>query len=325
MALDIKVKIDLTKPTGSAGYSYPLILEAGATKAVPFTLCSTLSEVEAAGYASTTNTYKAAKLMFSQNNPPKKVAVCGVTAASELSYFDNEWRQLMVVDSGSTATDISGIITAVENSKNKLLFVQVEAASELGDLSASDRIIGFVHTEDLAVAAFIGEAAGHDVGTITYKNLILTDIEPMDLTDAELTAIHTANGVTAVTKAGDVVSSEGKALSGEYIDIIDAKDYVISQLEYNTQKVLNESDKVPYDNNGIALLESAAVSVMKDCYGKGIIATDDDGNPMYTVDYALRDQATDEQRVARKYLGGQFTFHLAGAIHEVEITGEIIV
>jgi hypothetical protein len=81
--------------------------------------------------------------------------------------------------------------------------------------------------------------------------------------------------------------------------------------------------KVPYDNNGIAVLESVAVNVMKDAYNKGMIAANEDGTPAYTIDYAMREDTSEEDRAARKYLGGQFSFKLAGAVHTVEITGEI--
>ena len=64
---------------------------------------------------------------------------------------------------------------------------------------------------------------------------------------------------------------------------------------------------------------------MKDAYNKGMIATNEDGSAAYTVDYAMRENTEPADRAARKYLGGQFSFALAGAIHEVEITGEIII
>ena len=58
-------------------------------------------------------------------------------------------------------------------------------------------------------------------------------------------------------------------------------------------------------------------------FNNGIIATTADGSPDFTVDFALREDTTEEQRSTRKYIGGQFTFALAGAVHYVEITGEI--
>ena len=324
MALDVKVKIDLNKPIGSLSFGFPLILTIGEAKT--YTECSSLEAVKTAGFEETTATYKAAQLMFRQNDVPAKVAVCGLAEATELdTILNKEWRQLVLVGTDESQTNAKALATAIEATSNKMLFVTVadETAAGTVKTSGSDRTVIMVSSDPLAAAALAGESAGLTVGSFTYKNLILNGIEPEVLTDEEIEAIHTAGAITFVTKAGDNVTTEGKTASGEYIDIIDCQDYIISNLEYQTQKTLNQMPKIPYDNNGIAVLESTAVNVMKDCYNKGMIATNEDGTPAYTVDYALREDTSQDDRVARKYLGGQFSFKLAGAIHTVEITGEI--
>ncbi len=322
MALDVKVKIDLKKPIGNSPFGYPLILTEAASVA-EYTECKSLDDVVKANYATTSDVYKAAELMFFQNNPPAKIGVMTATsggAATALAGVAAKgWRQLVVVG----VEDISDLVTYIATTTDKMLFATVPAVAGLADLGDSDRVIGFVHSNSLGSAALAGEAAGRAPGSFTYKNLILKGLEPEDLSDSEITAITDANGITFVTKSGDNVTTEGKVMSGEYIDIIDSKDYVITNLEYQTQKMLNVMGKIPYDNNGIAVLESAAVNVMNDAYNKGIIATNEDGTPGYTVDYATREETDAADRVARKYLGGHFSFKLAGAIHEVEITGEI--
>lgn len=325
MALDVKVRIDLKKPAGKLDFGYPLILDEGDT-GIEYTECKSSQDVATAGYETTTDTYKAAALMFAQNNPPTKIAVMtaatGDSATALAAVSNKGWRQLVTTGNVSNST----IATYIAATTDKMYFCNVGSASDLSDLGDSDRVVGFVHsTNTLAVAALAGEAAGREVGSFTYKNLVLKGIEPEVLSDAEIASITTANGIAFVTKAGDNVTTEGKVLSGEYIDIIDSEDYIITQLEYQTQKTLNSMAKVPYDNNGIAILESVAVNVMKDAYNKGIIATNDDGSPAYSVNYALRDQTDPADRAARKYLGGQFSFTLSGAIHTVEITGEIII
>lgn len=322
MALDVIVKIDLKKPIGKLAFGYPLILTEGET-AIEYTECKSLDEIDTETYSIESDVYKAAALMFQQDNPPAKIAimtaVTGNAATALAEVAAKGWRQLMTIG----ITETSGIVEHINNTADKIFFTTVTASSGLSALGKNDRVVGFVHKDPLAIAALVGEAAGREVGSFTYKNLVLKGIEPEDLSDAEITAITTANGITFVTKAGDNVTTEGKAMSGEYIDIIDSKDYVISNLEYQTQKMLNTMGKIPYDNNGIAVLESAAVNVMNDAYNKGIIATNEDGTPGYSVDYATREETDENDRVIRKYAGGNFSFKLAGAIHEVEITGEI--
>lgn len=332
--LDVKVKIDLIKPVGKAGFGIPLILEENATTEKSYTECSDLAEVIAAGFAATTKTYKAANTIFIQDNAPEKIAVCSTTGTTKtwLTNVDNvakEWRQLIVVtNDAETAISVADIMSTVETLDNKMYFADL-GTDDTTSLTVKDinRTVLFYcgATDDYPspAAALVGATAGRDVGSFTYKNLILKGISPQSLTNTEINAIHNKGGITFITKSGDNVTSEGKVAGGEYIDIIDSKDYIISQLEYQTQRTLNKMAKVPYDNNGIAILESIAVNVLKDAYNNGIIATNEDGTPAYSVNYAKREETTADDRAVRKYVGGKFSFKLAGAVHTVEITGEI--
>lgn len=334
MALDVKVKIDLAKPAGTLSFGIPLILEENATTAVEYIECANLAEVLEAGFAATTKTYKAATALFSQENAPAKVAVCAATSPAETWLVDvnnlsKDWRQLIVVTSSEeTPTNISGIMGAIETTTNKMYFADlaVDDESELSVDGINRTVLFYCNATDEAPvpsAALVGATAGLAVGSFTYKNLILKGLKPQVLSDSQIEAIHKKGGITFVTKAGDNVTSEGKVAGGEYIDIIDSKDYVISQLEYRTQKLLNTSAKVPYDDTGIALLQCVCEDVLKDAYNNGIIANDEEGLPAYTVNYGLRADTTAADRAARKYVEGAFTFTLAGAIHLVEVLGTI--
>jgi hypothetical protein len=270
-----------------------------------------------------------------QDNAPAKIYVCATATTAQvwLENVDNvalDWRQLIVSNSGNDPTDHKAIMDMVETLDNKMYFADAEETTHLpATVTGIERTVFFVckATDDYPnpVAALVGATAGLPAGSFTYKNLILKGIAPQSLTASEVDAIHTKGGITFVTKAGDNVTSEGKVAGGEYIDIVDSKDYVISNLEYKTQKLLNSQPKIPYDNNGIALLESVAVTVMKDAYNNGIIATGDDGSPAYAVNYASRENTDASDRAERRYIGGQFAFSLAGAIHTVEVVGEITI
>lgn len=331
--LDVKVKIDLTKPVGKAGFGIPLIIQEKATKETAYTECMSLADVVAAGFPTTSKVYKAVATMLMQENAPSKFAVCATTGTTEewladVANTSKDWRQLIVVS--EEQVNVQNIIDSVETLDNKMYFADCSIA-EGGVLKVDgiNRTLLFycnATTEHPSpAAALVGAVAGLPAGSFTYKNLILKGIEPQNLTATQVNAIHTKGGITFITKAGDNVTTEGKVAGGEYADIIDSKDYIISNLEYRTQKMLNSMDKIPYDNNGIAMLESVAVSVLKDAYNNGIIATNEDGTPAYTVNYAMRENTSEADRAARKYLGGQFAFTLAGAIHEVEVTGEVII
>lgn len=333
MAYDVEVKIDLTKPIGKLGFGTPLILQENAAAEVAYTVCSNVAEVVTAGFAATTTVYKAAQLLFAQANAPKQIAVAAYEGAATAALADaalisKDWRQLIVVCEGESASSVTAIATAAEALDGKLYFAGLDT-DDSTQISAS----GLRHTVlfycdateevPVPVAALVGETAGRAAGSFTYKNLKLAGVAAQELTDAQVEAIHKKGGITYITKAGDIVTSEGKVAAGEYIDVIDSEDYIVQQLAYKTQKLLNNAAKVPYDNNGIAMLESVAVDVLQGAYNDGMIATKEDGTPDYTVSYALREDTSEADRAARQYMDGSFTFALAGAIHYVEISGTI--
>lgn len=335
MAKDVKVKITLNKATGKIGFGIPLLLTTKATQAVPYTECSDIDEVKAL-FADSTPMYKAAQLLFMQENRPATIAVCASTEKATDAIgklWTKAWRQLILV--GLNNPDKTGestlkeVGTYMESKGDRMLFTTVSDASKLADVKDCERVSAMVYaTEELDFypeAAVVGATAGYDVGSFTYKNIIVKGVEPQELTDAELKAIHDAGGYTIVEKAGCVVTSEGIVCNGEYTDIIDAQDWIVQQGEYRTQKVLIQNTKVPYDNKGIALLESIMVTVLKEAYENGMIAVDADGNPDYSVSYGRREETDPNDRLVRRYVLGKFHFALAGAIHEAEINGEITI
>lgn len=335
MAYDVKVKIDLTKPAGSIGFGIPLILLENAEQAIEYTEVSGIAEVKNAGIAITSKAYKAAQLLYAQKNAPAKIAVCAVTGTAAVALTDEMlvnkgWRQLIVVNNGDATPAVADIMAAVEPLEGKMYFAGLDTEDETTfNVSGIRRTVLFYcdATEDVPVpvAALVGATAGKEAGSITYKNTILSGVAAQSLTETEVEAIHEKDGITFVAKAGDNVTSEGIVAGGEYIDIIDSEDYIIQQMTYKTQKLLNNTAKVPYDNRGIAMLESVAKDVLQTAFNNGMIATNEDGSAAYSINYAMREDTSEADRAARRYLGGNFTFALAGAIHKVEITGEITV
>ncbi len=333
MALDVKVKIDLLKPVGELGFGYPLILKCGADKAIDYTVCMSLDDLTAdLAIEKTDDIYTAAELMMKQNDSPEKFAVCATTEAVSVALpklLGKDWRQLVLI---SEETDYSTVVSEIiEDTVDKMYFATVATAPTTDkNYKNYKRTVAFVYgTQDdyakVAVAALVGATAGYKPGSFTYKNIILNGLTAQSFTDMEIRTMHENGAISVVSKAGDNVTTEGIVGTGEYIDIIDSMDWLVQQLEYRTQKLLNKEKKIPYDNRGIAQLESVAVDVLKTAFNNGMIAVDDDGNPAYTVNYALRAECDPNDIASRKYVGGKFAFILAGAVHNVEINGEISV
>ena len=328
MALDVKIIINMTKPVGSVGFGCPLILEENATKAVEYTECSSLHAVTLAGYENTSAVYKVAQLMFMQDHAPKKIAVCSTTETAtnwlgEEKNISKDWRQLVTINSGNTATAVGDIMTAIEaETKYPKMFYANLPYDDKSTIKVADvkRTILFYYTpsEDIPcpVAALAGEVGGLEVGSYTLNNMTIKGVDGLDLNDEEIDAIHAKGGITLVVSAGDNVVSEGKTAGGSFVDNVDGDDWIKQQLEYNLQKVFNNNLKVPYTDTGIALLEGAAMGVMKTAVEKGIVHT-------FEVKFNLREDTTPEDRANRRYVGGNITYERAGAIHTIEVNCEV--
>lgn len=332
MALDVIVKINLQKAIGRLGFGYPLILVSNANTAKAYKEYSDLDEV-AVDYPNTTDAYKVAQQIFAQTDAPSTVAICSSdNKATEAlpAIYDKGWRQLITLLGATQDDTVADVATYMETKADKMYFTSFATATALSTALGTlkpERTVAFVYggSSDYPHAALVGATAGKDAGSFTYKNIVLKNVEPEVLTDAEIKAVHDAGGICFVTKAGDNVTSEGKVVSGEYADIVDCKDYIVMQITYKVQKLFNGTDKVPYDNTGIAMIEAQVIDVLKDAYNMGMIAVNDEGLPDYSTDFALRSEVPASDRATREYNGGTFTFGLAGAIHNAKITGEIIV
>lgn len=327
MALDVIVQITQTAIAGKTGFGTPLILTTGSQTAVPFTICNSITEVRTACGASS-EAQKAATLIFAQANKPAQIAVYSTTAtgvAAIAEVISKDWRQLILIrDSSDTSTDVD-IATYIEET-NKQYFITVSTTAALAGLSSFSRTIALFSTTPYAVAALVGETAGREAGSFTYKNLILKGVLPLVVSDNELAEIHAAGALTVVKKAGDIVTSEGKTCSGEFIDIIDSIDWIKLRIATDTQDMLNKSDKLPYTDTGIAALENVTTNVLQEAFTRGMIAaSEDETTPLYTVSFKRRSEMSAEDRATRTYSGGNFEFTLAGAIHTATIKGELLI
>lgn len=335
MALDVKVTINLMEPNGKSGTWYPLVYVIGSGETMKgYKEYSSLSDV-LEDYEAGTDAYKAASLIFMQENAPSKIAILeggSDVVAGLANYMNKSWRQLIVLK------DFDATLATFIEATDKMYFTHfatktelvAAAAAESNSIKEYENTFSVVYSDASATdpvkypeAGVVGATAGLKAGSFTYKNMVIKGIPALDVSDSDLTEIHNAGGITIIEKAGDTVTSEGIVASGEYADVIDSKDYIIQNITYKTQKLFNNNAKIPYTNNGIAMLEAATLEALVDGYNNGMIADNDDGSPAYTVSFVLRSQTSDSDRAARNYPYGQFSFVLSGAIHTAEIVGEI--
>lgn len=358
--VSVKVNLVTSAGVEPVWFPLLLVVDSGdpnLSKSIPYTECTSLQQLEELiaevnhsdskserkaklEKARKTLLYQSAYYMFLQENHPNRFAVVNTGSDGGKTfddvrvclepYLDKSWRQL-VLATGMPIQKRFQILEWIENlEQRKMVFLGTSndnatyndsEAGKMYALSDYTRTVAVLDTDSHAIYAMIGAVSGKTPGSINYRNVVVQGVAPTALTEGELEQLH-ANGIMAlVERGGDVVTSCGKSASGNrYIDTIDIEDYVVEQLIYNTQKALNVNDIVPYNNDGISILENAAVSVMRDCADKGMIAKTDTNTYEYEVNYPAISYVPEEDIASRTYKLGTVSFTVQGAVDKVEIT-----
>lgn len=328
-----------------------------------YTLCSTSNDgatVHIYGIEQTSASINSRKMLdlvqiaFMQENPPEKIGLLSCHLNDIKNYLNCDWRYMVLcqADLGSTGT-VEDIALYIEGcGAYKVLALDITDVGEesisgdgktldydsfksiYGSLKDLERTFAYVgvpvydadgeSTSNSICTALLAHTGNKEVGSYTYKNMPLKGVYADEgITKSQLEEYHDINVNAYVHKAGYDVTSEGKLVNGEYIDILDAKDWIITQIKYRLQQILIINDKVPYDNNGIAMLESGVVDVLKEAYDNGMIAESEDGGGAYSVNFAKRSETKASDREKRQYVDGKFKFELAGAVHEATVNGTV--
>lgn len=179
----------------------------------------------------------------------------------------------------------------------------------------------------MAVAMAI-KAMHYHAGEETWALEALATVTPSKLSSNFITKLSNANVSYVLTIASKNVTMGGKTNAGEWIDIIRFRDWLQNDMQVRVVNLLIVNPKIPYTDNGIALVENQMIASLKDGqkYG-GICPTeyDADGNANqgYVTSVPLASELTSTQKSSRVLEDCKFTARLAGAIHLVEISGSL--
>lgn len=190
-----------------------------------------------------------------------------------------------------------------------------------------DRTISIYHTDaqEGASPAYIetgwpGECLPYDPGSQTWAYKTLAAVASYGLTSSQFTAATDKNCNVYTKTAGVDVTQDGKVASGEYIDVIRGLDWIEARLQEAVFAQLVNKRKIPYTDEGIALIENAVKGVLQDAADQGILI----GTSIVVTVPKLAD-VPQADKVARNLPDVEFTANLQGAIHTVEINGIVTV
>lgn len=176
-------------------------------------------------------------------------------------------------------------------------------------------------------AAWLGGQLPQVPGSNTWDLKTLVGISPDSFNDTQrqiaigLPLIPGKNCNIYETVGGVNVTESGFMVGGQFIDITVGLDWLRSTLQTNVFALLVQSPKVPYTNQGIAVVENAVHQTLLQGVSNGLI----DGNSPITVNAPDVLDIPQADRAARLLPDVTFTCRLAGAIQNVIINGTVSV
>lgn len=355
----IKCDVEISSP-GSSDVSFDSILLVVAGPAAKGTTISGTTAISKAdelldyGYKTDSPAYIAATVAFSQNPSPEELYIVVREKTAEKSTYEDVTTTLARANSEASfygihltefrdSTDIEAAKTWAEANEKLYAFEYTDIDScPVKNFSFyrtfgifSGLADGYAAEEQpaenqYAALAWMAKCFGYDPGTETWNLKELATIVPTKLSTEQKKALGAKNINTFLRYAGCNCAMGGMTLAGEWIDVIRFRDWLKNELQIRTFNALKTNRKVPFTDGGICLIEGIMVSTLKDGQDIGGIAPteyDDDDNPIYgyTVTVPKASDLTEAERKSRKLTGCKWSARLAGAIHAVEISGNLTV
>lgn len=237
----------------------------------------------------------------------------------------------VLIDSESKA-EIAAMAAAVETEAR--LFVAATADDEVRkdttgnigetlDAASYARTAVLYHHSPLyyAAAAWVGNRFPSDPGSSTWKYKTLAGV-PVSPVDANDTAAMKANHVNWYEDvAGVGITCDGWTASGEYIDITRFVDWLTARIQERFFALLVNNPKLPFTDGSGDLVRAQLGAQLQEGINRGGLAAD----PAPLVIVPLVATVSTANRAGRILPDVEFQATLAGAIHELVITGTLSV
>lgn len=340
--IDEYVKINITRATiGLEPISLDTLLIVGDTnkaKEVRVKEYGSLLEV-AEDFATTSPEYKAALSYFGQEIRPTKLLI-GQVLGEET--FEQAYPKILleknsfygVMTTSINYADILAIAAAVQadgyrmfgiSSADENTYVQGDETHIIYKLKAQnyDRTFAIFNKGAVGTfpeAAWFGLMLTKNAGSATWAYKTLSGVVADNLTSAQRGVISGNKGNYYINFGGRDIMLDGITASGEYIDIMVGIDWITSQMKLSLANALVTSDKIPFTNQGIAIIESMVRNTLNEAADRLIL---DRGSIKVSVP-DVRD-VTLTNRSNRILPDVKFEARLQGAIHKVGISGILTV
>jgi len=246
-------------------------------------------------------------------------ADAGLTAdLTAILLESNDFFALALTTAG--AAEVTAAATWAEANK-KLFFASTQDSEVKG---ASGGIIETLKSANREFTTVIFNEAGDsfpgvawaadtlpiDPGGVTFAYRSLSGVVASPLTETERGNILNDNGNAVVSFSNLSRVVQGKVASGEWVDIVRDREWYISRLQVEIGNLLLRTDKVPYTDAGVALIENVVRAVVREAEVAGFLAP---GESIFNIPKVAAVSSGD--RSARRFGPIQIESRVAGAIH----------
>jgi hypothetical protein len=170
-------------------------------------------------------------------------------------------------------------------------------------------------------AAWCGRLLPLDPGSETWKFKSLSGVNPVTTTSTHRTNIKAKKANSIITVAGRNITFEGTTADGDFIDIQRGLDWLEDDMTKAVFGALAGADKIPYTDDGVALIQAEVWGSLKRAVNMGILDTLE--KDAVTVPRVA--SVSTANRALRLLPDVKFKCRTAGAIHKVNISGVVSV
>lgn len=212
-----------------------------------------------------------------------------------------------------------------------LMFLQFnkDNAADGADFDQYGRVWKFYHTDasEHYAAALAAKGAQPDAGKVSWKFVSdLADVTPETMTATEVEALEKQGFILYYQKAAHANQTDDKNVAGNYIDFIQGMDWIKATTETNLQNMLSTSGKVPYNAQGLSMVDTTLKAGLDQAYNQGIIGINANGKPDYTTSIPGIGNVTPPRAadIAERVLKNvKFSYTPSSAVNEIHVTATV--
>lgn len=268
----------------------------------------------------------------------KRTAIATGTEG-ELEKFSDTARRVLGMPgwyglalAGADTVDYDEVAYIIESAE-KLFAFSVQAKELPLPLSRTDylrtAVIYSESADEYAHVAWLTECFSYAPGSETWAYKMLSGVKAAELTTREMGRFDEANVNYYISCANKDITLQGKVVGGEWIDVIRFRDWLKNEMQVKIFSLFVKYPKIPYLDSGITLVENqmrAALQNGQEAGGIAMTEFDENEEPVegFTVTVPKAASLSSAERASRKLRNCRYTARLAGAIHMVEIQGNLV-